>query len=104
MVRGMSREIGKLNNETRKAGARPAWLIGPHREIPEQRIDHRLGAPGELVTEGTEGGERQAMLRFEHGGEQDVFALEVIVQRALGDLRRGRDLVHADESIAATAE
>ena len=75
-----------------------------HRQIPEQRIDDRLGTPGQFVAEGAEGGKRQAMLRLEHGGEQRILALEVIVQRSLGEPGGGRDLVHADAHIALAAE
>ena len=44
------------------------------------------------------------MLRFEHGGEQLILALEVIVERALGHRRGGSDLVHADARVATAAK
>ena len=62
------------------------------------------GEPDRLVAEGAEGRERQAMLRFEHRGQQLVLAVEMIVQRSLGDPGRGRDLVHADARVALAAE
>jgi len=48
--------------------------------------------------------QRELMLRLQHTGEQLVLALEVIVERALGDPCRGRDLVHADAAVTLAAE
>ena len=103
-ARRMSRQIGELDDQPGEAGAGPARPVGPRGEVPEQRVDDGLGRAGQAVAEGAERRQRQAMLRLQHGGEQLVLALEMIVERALGHRGRGRDLVHADAGVAPAAE
>ena len=101
---GMPGQVGKLDDEAREARTGPARLVRPHRKIAKQRVDDVLGGAAKPVAKRAESGERQMMLRFEHGGQQLILALEMIVERALGD-RRGRgDLVHADARIALAAK
>ena len=63
-----------------------------------------FGRAGKAVAERPESGQREAMLRLEHRGEQRVLALEMIVERALGDRGGRRDLVHAHAGIALAAK
>lgn len=48
--------------------------------------------------------QRQVMLRFEDLGQQPILALAVIVERPLGHLGRGGDLVHAHAAVATSAK
>ena len=100
----MSRKVGQLDDEAGEPGAGPARLVGPHRKVAEQRFDDLLGRAAEPVAESAEGGEREVMLRFEHGGEQLILAFEVIIERALRHRRGGSDLVHAHARVAAAAK
>ena len=100
----MSRKIGQLDDEAGEPGAGPARLVGPHRKVAKQRFDDLLGRTAKPVAECAKGGERQVVLRFEHGGEQLILAFEMIIERALRHRRGGGDLVHADARVATAAK
>jgi hypothetical protein len=44
------------------------------------------------------------MLRFEHIGEQLILAVKVVIERALGELRRFSDVVHGDAIVPLAAK
>ena len=102
--RRMAGQVGELDDQSGEARARPARPVGPHGELAEQAVDDGLRRTRQPVAERLEGGQRELMLRLQHMGEQLVLALEVVVERALGDACRGGDLVHADAAVTPAAE
>ncbi len=89
--RRMAGQVGKFDDEAREARARPARPVGPYGELAEQAVDDGLGRARQPVGEGLEGRQREVMLRLEDMGQELVLALEVIVQRTLGDARWRRN-------------
>jgi hypothetical protein len=49
-------------------------------------------------------GERQLVVKFEHGGQQFVLAFEVVVERALRDSGASGNLIDADPAEALSIE
>jgi len=44
------------------------------------------------------------MLKFEHIGKQLILAAEVMIERALGELRRFSDVVHGDAAVPVSTK
>src|SRR4029453_10891044 len=102
-ARGVSTEIGKLDDKPGKSRTGPSRRIRPDGEIVKKLVDDALGRAGEAFAKCAEGRKSQSMLRFEHFGEKQVLACKMIVQRPLRDGSGCRDLIHAHthESLAA---
>ena len=94
-ARGVSAKIGEFDDQTSKSGTRPSRLIRPDGQILKKLIDNGFGRASKTLAEGSEGGQREGMLHFEHFAKKRVLACEVIIQCSLGNGGRRRDFVHA---------
>ncbi|TIT43147.1 MAG: FAD-binding oxidoreductase [Mesorhizobium sp.] len=103
-ARGMAVKVGELDREASEARSRPARLGRPCGQSLEQLVDQLLGAARQVDAVGLELGEGALVLRGEHRRQQRVLAVEMVVERLLGDAGGDRDLVHADAEEPAAAK
>ena len=76
---------GKFHDGTREARALPGRAASPCREFFEKDADDFGGVVDVGIKPVLEPGEGEFVLRIEHGGEERVFAREVIVEGAFGN-------------------
>ena len=76
-ARGVSAKIGEFDDQTSKSGTRPSRLIRPDGQILKKLIDNGFGRASKTLAEGSEGGQREGMLHFEHFAKKRVLACEV---------------------------
>ncbi len=95
--RRMAGQVGQFHRHAREAGAGPvlpAGRGGPTRHAVEQLI-HQLARAAGFAHPARHLGQHEAMLVRQHRACQVVLAAHMIVERALGDPRLGRDVVQA---------
>src|SRR5215470_16003849 len=100
----MSRQIRELDGEARETRTCPSWFGGPDGQLTEERIDQTFRATREVYSECLECGEPLPLLRRKYRGEQGVFAPEVVIERAFGNVGRGCDLIDPDAKKASSPE
>src|SRR5688500_7132926 len=93
----MAGQVRQLHRHAREAGAGPVPPGGggcPARNAVEQLI-HQLARAGGRAHPARHLGQHEAVLMRQHRTRQVVLAAHMVVERALGDARLGRDLVQA---------
>ena len=100
----MAGHIGELGRGAQEAAALPLRMPRRAREVPEDRLDLCGQTALGLREPFSEQREVRLVARGEIGGDQVVLALEVVIQRALGEAGLGRDLVDADAADAFIVE
>src|SRR5688572_18013600 len=103
-TRGVPRQVGEFHGETGKARAGPMWRRGPIDEAAEQPLHDLLRRAREIHSIGVLGRESLLVLCSKDGCQQAILALEVMVERALGDPTGRSDLVDSGAKEALPAE
>ena len=102
--RRMPRQVGELHRDPGEARSLPRGLLGPGHEFGEDDLDRGRRIAGSLAGSALDAREHDLVLDVEHGGQERVLALIVIVERALRDPGGLGDGIHAGSREAVPVE
>ena len=100
----MAGQVGEFRRGAQETAALPAGTFGPRGQLFEDRgdaIGHVTPRFGEPPAVGIEIG---LVAVVEIGGDQIILALEMVIERTLGDTRLLRDRIDADGADALAIE
>src|SRR5271170_6184748 len=101
---GMPGKIGKLHDEASESGSGPTRLCRPFDEFREQNLDDFIRVAGVAFLPSAYTRHGEFMMQVEHRRQERVLALEMIVERALGDACELGDFIDADSAETLSVE
>lgn len=85
-------------------GSCPSRAVCPNGKVPKHGFYDYFRRSGEAVSKGAKSLQCQFVLRYQDFREQFILAAEVVIERAFGELRAFRNIIHGNATIPMSPE